>query len=279
MTACWRGWPDDGRQRHSGPDRGSCAINSGCPPWGRSRCPDSPPPGTATPLETLLEVLEQEAEDRRQRRIGRLRTASRLPAGKTWETFEHDRVPLALRQQLGELAERQLRRPRRQRAGLRTARHREDPCTCAPWATGWWKPDARSLFAPAYRLVQDLLARQARPGATATITKARQLRLPAAGRPGVPAPKGPKSPRCSSRSSPNATNAGPWASRPTLVFSQWEHIFRQPNGHGCGHRPGGPPLGHPGIRRPQLPHRSGPAAQSGTGGEPARIIDGTGKSS
>ena len=48
-------------------------------------------------LETLLEVLEQEAEDRRQRRIGRLRTASRLPVGKTWETFEHDRVPLALR--------------------------------------------------------------------------------------------------------------------------------------------------------------------------------------
>ena len=39
-------------------------------------------------LEPLLEVLEQEAEDRRQRRIGRLRTASRLPAGKTWETFE-----------------------------------------------------------------------------------------------------------------------------------------------------------------------------------------------
>ena len=51
--------------------------------------------------ETLLEVLEQEAEDRRQRRIGRLRIASRLPAGKTWE---HDRVPLALRQQLDQLA-------------------------------------------------------------------------------------------------------------------------------------------------------------------------------
>ena len=60
--------------------------------------------GHGDALETLLEVLEQEAEDRRQRRIGRLRTASRLPAGKTWETFEHDRVPLALRQQLGELA-------------------------------------------------------------------------------------------------------------------------------------------------------------------------------
>ena len=32
-------------------------------------------------------IEEQEAEDRRQRRIGRLRTASRLPSGKTWETF------------------------------------------------------------------------------------------------------------------------------------------------------------------------------------------------
>ena len=61
--------------------------------------------GHGDALETLLEVLEQEAEDRRQRRIGRLRTASRLPAGKTWETFEHDRVPLALRQQLGELSD------------------------------------------------------------------------------------------------------------------------------------------------------------------------------
>ena len=60
----------------------------------------------STFLEVLevLEVLEQEAEDRRQHRIGRLRTSSRLPAGKTWETFEHDRMPLALRQQLGELA-------------------------------------------------------------------------------------------------------------------------------------------------------------------------------
>ena len=29
-------------------------------------------------------MLEQEAEDRRQRRIGRLRTASRRPLGKVW---------------------------------------------------------------------------------------------------------------------------------------------------------------------------------------------------
>ena len=60
--------------------------------------------GHGDALPTLLEVLEQEAEDRRQRRINRLRKESRLPSGKTWETFEHDRVPLSLQQQLGELA-------------------------------------------------------------------------------------------------------------------------------------------------------------------------------
>ena len=41
---------------------------------------------------------EGEAEDRKQRRIIRRRRESRLPSGKTWETFEHDRVALALRQ-------------------------------------------------------------------------------------------------------------------------------------------------------------------------------------
>ena len=56
-------------------------------------------------MATFLEVLEQEAEDRRHRRINRLRRESRLPSGKTWETFEHGRVPLALRQQLDQLAQ------------------------------------------------------------------------------------------------------------------------------------------------------------------------------
>ena len=61
--------------------------------------------GHGDALPTLLEVLEQEAEDRRHRRINRLRRESRLPSGKTWETFEHNRVPLALRQQLDHLAQ------------------------------------------------------------------------------------------------------------------------------------------------------------------------------
>ena len=40
--------------------------------------------GDALPI--FLEVLEQEAENRRHRRINRLRRESRLPSGKTWET-------------------------------------------------------------------------------------------------------------------------------------------------------------------------------------------------
>ena len=61
--------------------------------------------GHGDALATFLEVLEQEAEDRRHRRINRLRRESRLPSGKTWETFEHDRVPLAMKQQLDHLAQ------------------------------------------------------------------------------------------------------------------------------------------------------------------------------
>ena len=113
--------------------------------------------GHGDALATFLEVLEQEAEDRRHRRINRLRRESRLPSGKTWETFEHGRVPLALRQQLDQLAqgsfvERGINVP-----GLRAARHRQDP---RPVRLGHRLVEAGHsvLFAPAYRLVQELLA-------------------------------------------------------------------------------------------------------------------------
>ena len=58
---------------------------------------DRRPKPRQMPWQLSWTVLEQEAEDRRHRRISRLRRESRLPSGKTWETFEHDRVPLALR--------------------------------------------------------------------------------------------------------------------------------------------------------------------------------------
>jgi DNA replication protein DnaC len=58
----------------------------------------------AAALGTLVEVLELEAADRDQRRVDRLRRAAKLPAGKTLETLERERLPLKLQQQLDELA-------------------------------------------------------------------------------------------------------------------------------------------------------------------------------
>ena len=55
-------------------------------------------------LGTLLEVLELEAGDRRQRREDRLRRAAKLPAGKTWDLLDPSRFPVKLQQQLEELA-------------------------------------------------------------------------------------------------------------------------------------------------------------------------------
>lgn len=60
--------------------------------------------GHADALPTFTEVLEQEATDRTERRVERLRAASKLPAGKTWATFELERLPVKLRQQLEALA-------------------------------------------------------------------------------------------------------------------------------------------------------------------------------
>ncbi len=54
-------------------------------------------------LGTLLEVLELEASDRRQRRVDRLRRAAKLPAGKTSDTLDQSRLPIKLQQQLDEL--------------------------------------------------------------------------------------------------------------------------------------------------------------------------------
>jgi DNA replication protein DnaC len=60
--------------------------------------------GQAAALPTLAEVLELEAEDRRQRRVARLRYGSKLPPGKTAATFDPTRLPPKLQHQLGELA-------------------------------------------------------------------------------------------------------------------------------------------------------------------------------
>jgi len=54
-------------------------------------------------LPFMLEVLELEAGDRKERRVDRLRRAAHLPPGKTFATLEPDPFPRALSQQLQQL--------------------------------------------------------------------------------------------------------------------------------------------------------------------------------
>lgn len=113
--------------------------------------------GHADALDTLAEVFEQEAEDRLARRIGRLRKASRLPPGKTWHTFEHERVPATLRQQLkvladGDFVERGVNVLAFGRPGTGKSH------ALAAIGHRIVESGRSVLFTPAYRLVQDMLA-------------------------------------------------------------------------------------------------------------------------
>ena len=54
-------------------------------------------------LQYLSELTTLECETRRQGRIKRLMTRSRLPAGKTWETFDFGRLPLTVTRQMESL--------------------------------------------------------------------------------------------------------------------------------------------------------------------------------
>ncbi len=113
--------------------------------------------GHADALETLVEVLEQEAEDRRIRRVDRLRRASKLPAGKTWDTFEHERAPVRLRQQLASLAEGDFadRGVNVLAFGMPGTGKTHALCAIGHRLV----QSGRSvLFVPAYRLVQNMLA-------------------------------------------------------------------------------------------------------------------------
>jgi DNA replication protein DnaC len=56
-----------------------------------------------SPEAFLAELLDQEIEGRRQRRIERLQRSSHLPAGKTLASFDQERLPLRLRRQLKQL--------------------------------------------------------------------------------------------------------------------------------------------------------------------------------
>jgi DNA replication protein DnaC len=60
--------------------------------------------GEESALVHVLEVLELEAQGRKERRVERLMKASRLPLGKTLDTLERARVPKTVMRRVDELA-------------------------------------------------------------------------------------------------------------------------------------------------------------------------------
>ncbi len=111
--------------------------------------------GAAVPV--LGEVLDAEAEARHERRVTRLRRASKLPAIKTFDSFDMDRIPAALRHKI---------------AMLRDGAFLADATNILAFGLpGTGKSHALAalgheliiaghsvLFAPTYEIVQDLLA-------------------------------------------------------------------------------------------------------------------------
>jgi DNA replication protein DnaC len=112
--------------------------------------------GKADALPTVLEVCEMEAQDRHTRRVDRLRKASELPPGKTFETFK-DRVPKSLMQKMRELGRGDFldRAANILMFGLPGVGKSH---VAAAIGHALVDHGHSVLFAPAYKVVQDLLA-------------------------------------------------------------------------------------------------------------------------
>lgn len=113
--------------------------------------------GRADVVPLLLECFESEADDRRQRRVERLRRASRLPPGKTFDTLDEERLPRTLQQKLvelerGDFAERAVNVLCFGLPGVGKSH------AAAALGHALVERGRSVLFAPTYQLVQELLA-------------------------------------------------------------------------------------------------------------------------
>jgi len=182
--------------------------------------------GQAGALPTLAEVLEMEAEDRRARRVTRLRYASKLPPGKTAASFDPTRLPPKLQHQLDELARGAFLE---RSANLLAFGLPGTGKTHAMCALGHRLVEAGHAvyFTPAYRLVQELLAAKrdlALPRALRKLDQFEVLILDDLGYVQQDAAEAEVlftllAERYERRSLVITSN---------LVFSQWDQIFRNP---------------------------------------------------
>jgi DNA replication protein DnaC len=74
------------------------------PTAAREMAPRLSEAGCEDALTTVRDVLQAEHDDRHERRVQRLRKASRLPSSKTFATLDQERLSLTLQRQLRELA-------------------------------------------------------------------------------------------------------------------------------------------------------------------------------
>ena len=149
---------------------------------------------------------------------------------------------------------------------------------CAPWATGWWKPDARCSSPQPTGWCRTCSA------AKRDLALPRQLRkldnydfllLDDLGY----LPQGAEESEVLFTLIAERYERRSLGITSNLVFSQWEHIFANPMATAAAIDR---VVHHSVILEFDVPsYRTGVAQQrqSETGGEPARIIDGTGKSS
>lgn len=113
--------------------------------------------GHVDALRLVHEVFVAEADDRHERRVDRLRRASQLPPGKTFDTLDEPRLPKALARKLHQLAEGEFLD--RGANGLAFGLPGTGKTHAAAAIGHALVERGRSvLFTPTYKLVQDLLA-------------------------------------------------------------------------------------------------------------------------
>ena len=158
--------------------------------------------------------------------MNRLRRASKLPAGKTWDTFEHDRITVMLRQQMGRLGEGDFvdRGVKVLAFGMPGTGKTHAMCAIGHRLV----ESGRSvLFTPAYRLVQDMLAAKRDLELPRMLRKLDNFDLLIIDNLGY-LPRGAEESEvlftliaeCYERTSLGITS--------NLVFSQWEKVFANP---------------------------------------------------
>jgi len=177
-------------------------------------------------LPLVLEVFELEAQDRRERRVGRLRRAAKLPPGKTFDTLDTERLPRMLVQKLRTVAR-----------GDFLDRAQNVLCFGLP---GTGKSHAAAaighalveagrsvLFVPTYQVVQELLAAKRDHALPRALRKLDVFELIILDDIGYVAQSSDEAEvlftlmaeRYEARSMLITSN---------LVFSQWERIFKEP---------------------------------------------------